>query len=417
MSSSRFAAGLVLTLCATGVLAQTTYIWRGPTPGEGGPWETAANWNPAGVPGLPGDTAGITTNPGQVVTLASRPIIRRLTLSGGLTLLPSSALYFIENVTITSGAIRVGNGGPGSDAVLAPIAGTGTITAAGGDLFLDADPAGPSNARVLAPSGGAVVLVGNTRGRGVIQGDGTVFNSGNIIGENQGLRVLGSIAQQPSARLTGVIALDNATVVGGLIAAGVSIAPGSTAEFRDVTLLNPFSIESDSTLRVAGPLKGAGKLLVGSGAASAGGLVLTDQAELAVNLASPTRVEIEPAGSVTLAGTLRIVSRTPEPRCAQWTIISFHGPSTSTPISGRFRAALGTPAIGFRFALQQGPRSVVLRHTCAGDFNFDCEVDFNDLLAFLNLYALGDPDADLNNDGGIDFNDFLAFLNLYNAGC
>lgn len=410
-------AGLGLLVCAVPAMAQNVYTWSGPAQGQGGAWESPSNWNPAGVPRLPGDVAGISTSPGQAVTLASRPIIRRVTLSGGLTLLPSSALYFIESVTITSGVLRVGNGGPGADAVLAPIAGTGTVVAAGGSLVLDADPADPSNARILAPSGGGIALVGTTRGRGVIQGDGTVFNSGSILGEGQGIRVVGSIAQQPAARLTGAITLANATVVGGILASGVGLAPGSTAELRDVALTAAFTIAGNGTLRVAGPLKGLGQLRVGEAPAGVGSLVFTDQAELEVDLAQPARVSIAAPGLAWLAGSVRVVSGAPPASCAQWPVVGFTGPSGATPVSGRFASVRGTPAPGYRFALQQDARGVVLRHVCAADFTLDCAVDFADFLAYLNLYNPGDAEADLDGDGSVDFNDFLVFLNAFNGPC
>lgn len=54
---------------------------------------------------------------------------------------------------------------------------------------------------------------------------------------------------------------------------------------------------------------------------------------------------------------------------------------------------------------------------CPVDVNNDGGVDFNDFLAFLNLYNDQSPRADLNLDGLVDFNDLLEFLTLYNAGC
>jgi hypothetical protein len=54
---------------------------------------------------------------------------------------------------------------------------------------------------------------------------------------------------------------------------------------------------------------------------------------------------------------------------------------------------------------------------CAGDWNGDGVVDFNDLLAYLNDYNAAAPRADVNGDGIVDFNDLLEFLNLYNTTC
>jgi len=57
------------------------------------------------------------------------------------------------------------------------------------------------------------------------------------------------------------------------------------------------------------------------------------------------------------------------------------------------------------------------RPACQGDWNDDGVIDFNDLLAFLNSFNLGDVLADLNEDSIVDFNDLLAFLNRYNSSC
>jgi hypothetical protein len=44
-------------------------------------------------------------------------------------------------------------------------------------------------------------------------------------------------------------------------------------------------------------------------------------------------------------------------------------------------------------------------------------LDFFDLQAYLNLYAAGDPAADLNGDGVLDFFDVQTFLNAFADGC
>lgn len=54
---------------------------------------------------------------------------------------------------------------------------------------------------------------------------------------------------------------------------------------------------------------------------------------------------------------------------------------------------------------------------CATDINRDGLHDSRDILAFLNLWASGDPQADWNADGAIDSADVLAFLNAWGAPC
>ena len=51
------------------------------------------------------------------------------------------------------------------------------------------------------------------------------------------------------------------------------------------------------------------------------------------------------------------------------------------------------------------------------DFNDDARTDTQDVLAFLNAWAAGDPTADIDGNGLIDTRDVLAFLNAWVAGC
>lgn len=54
---------------------------------------------------------------------------------------------------------------------------------------------------------------------------------------------------------------------------------------------------------------------------------------------------------------------------------------------------------------------------CIADFNHDGTVNTQDVLAFLNAWNAGDPEADINEDGTVNTQDVLAFLNLWTAGC
>jgi hypothetical protein len=54
---------------------------------------------------------------------------------------------------------------------------------------------------------------------------------------------------------------------------------------------------------------------------------------------------------------------------------------------------------------------------CPADFNGDGHTDTQDVLAFLNAWSAGEPEADFNGDGRIDTQDVLAFLNAWSAGC
>jgi hypothetical protein len=62
--------------------------------------------------------------------------------------------------------------------------------------------------------------------------------------------------------------------------------------------------------------------------------------------------------------------------------------------------------------------SVVTRRSCPADMNADGQVNVQDFLLFLQLFAGGgDTRADFNGDGQINVADFLAFLQSYSTGC
>jgi hypothetical protein len=61
--------------------------------------------------------------------------------------------------------------------------------------------------------------------------------------------------------------------------------------------------------------------------------------------------------------------------------------------------------------------NIVVARPCGVDINGDGQVNVGDFLAYLQLYASGDPRADFTGDGQVNVQDFLAFLAAYAAGC
>ncbi|QKK10048.1 MAG: hypothetical protein HND58_19090 [Planctomycetota bacterium] len=67
-----------------------------------------------------------------------------------------------------------------------------------------------------------------------------------------------------------------------------------------------------------------------------------------------------------------------------------------------------------------GNRVLVVRGfdpECEANYNADCVVNTQDVLAFLNDWVIGDPKADFNGDGSVNTLDVLSFLNRWVAGC
>ncbi|VAX39299.1 hypothetical protein MNBD_PLANCTO03-917 [hydrothermal vent metagenome] len=54
---------------------------------------------------------------------------------------------------------------------------------------------------------------------------------------------------------------------------------------------------------------------------------------------------------------------------------------------------------------------------CEGDFNSDCAVNTQDVIAFLNAWTAGNSSADCNGDGTVNTQDVICFLNAWTAGC
>jgi hypothetical protein len=55
--------------------------------------------------------------------------------------------------------------------------------------------------------------------------------------------------------------------------------------------------------------------------------------------------------------------------------------------------------------------------SCAADFNGDGAVDLEDFVVYQELFAAGDPAADLDEDGRLTFFDFLELGDLFGRGC
>lgn len=384
----------VVVVAAGAAQAQTLYTWRGGS----GAWEDAARWDPVGVPSLPGHLAGIATAGTDAVTLSSRPIVTGLTVSGWLRIQPAGGLYFLDSVTITSGSIRVGNGAAGPEALLAPLAGTGAITALGQGVVLDGNPANVSNARILAPAGGGLVLTGSVRGQGVVQGDGTIINTGQISATGAGMRLLGSIVQLGGRVAGGPLVLDGVEIEGGTLAPAVSravVPTGRTSTLRQVTVSTPLGV-----------------------AVETGAVLLVGSLGITFGNAQPQTAVLLLGGKANLSGPLRVSSTGPlPPLCAPFRVVDV-APGAFAQINGRFTKAVdpSLPA-DRRWSLQHMADGVLLRLACAGDFDYDCTVDFGDVLAFMNLLNAADPEADLDDSGTWDFNDLLVFLNAFNLPC
>ncbi len=126
---------------------------------------------------------------------------------------------------------------------------------------------------------------------------------------------------------------------------------------------------------------------------------------------------------VTEVGTCSITFRSPQTfaqnpntNALRWaTMYNFWFEATASP-------GVGSATLGFfrphnPSSMGSGNIPVPGVATCAGDWNRDGTVDFNDFLEYLNDYNSLSECADVNGDGTVDFNDLLVFLNNFNTPC
>lgn len=107
-----------------------------------------------------------------------------------------------------------------------------------------------------------------------------------------------------------------------------------------------------------------------------------------------------------------------------WSTITYGGTpyNLSTPDNNGLDGVLvadglhlgATPAAAF-FAKLMAIEIEAAR--CPGDYNGDDTANTQDVLAFLNDWAAGDPAADFDGNGVVDTRDVLAFLNAWTQGC
>ncbi|HZW08862.1 MAG TPA: GC-type dockerin domain-anchored protein [Phycisphaerales bacterium] len=118
---------------------------------------------------------------------------------------------------------------------------------------------------------------------------------------------------------------------------------------------------------------------------------------------------LDPRAWVYFGGAMHDLNDLLGPGQTEWAVLlSAEGINDRGDVVG-YGVTTGGEVRGFLFSgVAPGP--------CAGsDVNSDGRVDTQDVLAFLNLWAAGDPGADWNADGAVDSRDVLAFLNAWVA--
>ncbi|OAB62529.1 hypothetical protein AY599_17115 [Leptolyngbya valderiana BDU 20041] len=96
-------------------------------------------------------------------------------------------------------------------------------------------------------------------------------------------------------------------------------------------------------------------------------------------------------------------------RDSGWDLFVFDdGSGPALLLGGGFRSFSGGPSYLVRW--QPGER-------CDLDLTGDCVADIYDYVELQNLFAAGDPAADIDGDGALTIFDFLAYQTAFEAGC
>lgn len=119
------------------------------------------------------------------------------------------------------------------------------------------------------------------------------------------------------------------------------------------------------------------------------------------------------AGSATAGGDLTITRSTIDGGGGTMS----GGPFTLRGSIGQHDAALGPISQSDFDVLGGFWTPLLIESSCRPDLNEDDELDFFDVLMFLEAFSAEDPIADFNDDLVFDFFDVLEFLNAYSSGC
>ncbi len=127
---------------------------------------------------------------------------------------------------------------------------------------------------------------------------------------------------------------------------------------------------------------------------------------------------IESTSSFHAAGTLEITYDEGFAPTSAWTATII---TAEEGITGQFETINYPPAPSdderIEFITRYNEHSVQLGWTCTADYDFNAELDFFDIAAFISDYSAQNPGADFNNDNNIDFFDIAEFIGSYSQGC
>lgn len=223
------------------------HAWNNPA---GGNWNTVANWSPANVPNVAGESA-IISIPGVYTVLANTGVtIDSLSISNtqATVAIPAQTLSIAAGGFFNDGLMLVNADGNLFNSVLSFMQDT-TITGAG-EIFLNATT---NNDDAIVQSLTGMTLTNPPSH--LISGSGRIagsfVNQGDVIGNDAlgiGIQVTDSVTQTGAGRLRGdgsAIRLSSATVTGGRLQGvngGAVVVEGGTSILSGVTLTGDMTI-------------------------------------------------------------------------------------------------------------------------------------------------------------------------------
>jgi hypothetical protein len=258
---------------------------------------------------------------------------------------------------------------------------------------------------------------------GRIRGKGLILNSGFTTQGTSQLRASGAgesdwvrFDHTSVNSISGTLEIDgHSRVDAGSQFAGegtiVAVHTGKTMSFTSGSDLSDIGLTNHGAIEI-------GDFFEGVGEASVANLTLANTARLQIDLAGDNNGidhdKLVVLDDAAIDGTLvlSVVDGYAVSFGEVFTIL------TASTVAGEFNTVdISGLEIGQGAQVQMYPDHVDVLITCRADLHTNGQLNFFDVSAFLNAFAIHDPVADFTNDGLFNFFDVSAFLQSYNAGC
>tara|TARA_R110000782_G_scaffold19140_9_gene52305 strand:- start:2760 stop:5918 length:3159 start_codon:yes stop_codon:yes gene_type:complete len=375
--------------------------------------------------------AQITTDAGVVLTLPASQVVRgygrivaAIDSNTSIAADVDGQTIFIDQSTISNSASLAATNGATLDVNSSMITQTpaGRLEADGGTVLVAGSTV--AGGRIESDNGGAVRFDGSSTIDGVTIGTDVTVVTGVALTARTALTNHGTLAINPNngGAVTNLVIDESLTLdgTGTVHLGGITVRSQIIGDPADTLTQGP-----DHTIsgigRILIPLTNHGTIAPGSSVGrleSFEPIGFTDTAVLDVEVRADEDADLIDSSSTFHAdGTLRVTYIDGFDPTAYW------GASIVTAdagVTGRFDAIDAPVPADDRLAVRVRylPDEIRIGAVCKPDINFDGQLNFFDISAFIALYNVQDPDADVSAPFGVwNFFDIAAYIGQYNTGC